>query len=141
MQGSDWLDDFDATCYSHPGPFDAQSAVEVLACMELMDGVNFAFPHAVHTKLLSDPTSFNYQQLACVLRCLGPHNVPDWNEAAFLDAVGSRMAELLSEMPAEQARKAINDNLTREHTLNAMLMVGPEEFPTLWHDTSTSAAY
>lgn len=54
-QGEEWLQDFDRTCYSHPGPFDGRSAVEVLASMTALGDVNYSFPQNVYLKVLSQP--------------------------------------------------------------------------------------
>ncbi|GAX73075.1 hypothetical protein CEUSTIGMA_g528.t1 [Chlamydomonas eustigma] len=124
LPDEDWLSEFDSTCFSHPGHFDAQSAVQVLAGMATISGASFSFPQAVYLTALTDPCRFTkYNQLACLLHCLGSHNVPLWDEPRFLEVVGSRMGQLLAKMSQNDAQHAVLSSLCRSSTMQEILML------------------
>ncbi len=69
MQGEEWLSEFDETCYSHPGPWDARSTVEVLAAQAALPiAQSFSFPHAVYLKLMANPSRCDSDPLFPFLR-------------------------------------------------------------------------
>jgi len=55
-QDEEWLEDFDSTCFSHHGPWDTKSSIQVCAAMLALPSTSYTFPQAVYLKILANPT-------------------------------------------------------------------------------------
>lgn len=122
----EWLSEFDEVCFSHPGSFDPQSLVECLAAMAALPHISYSFPQSVYLRVMANPGRFgSYSQLAALLHCLGPDNVPStlWDEERFLDCVGGRMGDVLISMGDEEGRHAVSVSLCKSRVLSEVIRV------------------
>lgn len=75
-----------------------------------------------------------YQELACLLHCLGSHNIPAqlWDEDRFLDVVGSRMGQVLASVPDQDMERLVELARCKHSTMAAVLEVDGEGCEVDW---------